>query len=112
MVWGGVSFWRSLTRLDLIDELRVDLHPYVAGDGTRLFEDVPKNYRLDWSPAPSSVAGPSDCSTAGSAKPTAGLQTSGKQAGATTCPRGPSWSGTPSLVAPSGGREGDMSPSR
>jgi hypothetical protein len=23
------------------------LHPYVAGDGTRLFDDVPKSYRLD-----------------------------------------------------------------
>ena len=24
-----------------------DLHPYVAGEGTRLFDDVPKAYRLD-----------------------------------------------------------------
>jgi dihydrofolate reductase len=46
VVWGGVSLWRSLMRLDLIDEF-LDLHPYVAGEGTRLFEDVPKNYRLD-----------------------------------------------------------------
>ena len=47
VVWGGVSFWRSLMRLDLIDEFRLDLHPYVAGEGTRLFDDVPKPYRLD-----------------------------------------------------------------
>jgi dihydrofolate reductase len=47
VVWGGVSLWRSLMRLDLIDEFRLDLHPYVAGEGTRLFEDVPKNYRLE-----------------------------------------------------------------
>jgi dihydrofolate reductase len=30
VVWGGVGFWRSLMRLDLIDEFRLDLHPYVA----------------------------------------------------------------------------------
>jgi dihydrofolate reductase len=47
VVWGGVSFWRSLMRLDLIDEFRLDLHPYVAGEGTRLFDDVPQSYRLD-----------------------------------------------------------------
>ena len=47
VVWGGVSLWRSLMRLDLIDELQVSLFPYVAGEGTRLFDDVPKSYRLD-----------------------------------------------------------------
>src|SRR5664279_1221656 len=47
VVWGGVSFWRSLMRLDLIDEFRLDLHRYVAGEGTRRFDDVPKSYRLD-----------------------------------------------------------------
>jgi len=47
VVWGGVGFWRSLMRLDVIDEFRFDLHPYVAGEGTRLFDGVPKSYRLD-----------------------------------------------------------------
>ena len=47
VVWGGVSFWRSLMQLDLIDELQVSLFPYVAGEGTRLFDGVPGSYRLD-----------------------------------------------------------------
>jgi dihydrofolate reductase len=34
VVWGGVSLWRSLMRLDLIDELQLSLFPYVAGEGT------------------------------------------------------------------------------
>ncbi|MFL5937167.1 MAG: dihydrofolate reductase family protein [Gaiellaceae bacterium] len=47
VVWGGVSLWRSLMRLDLIDELQVSLFPYVAGEGTRLFDGVPRSYALD-----------------------------------------------------------------
>src|SRR5215208_6232599 len=47
VVWGGVRLWRSVMQLDLIDELRVDLYPYVAGEGTRLFDGDPKSYRLD-----------------------------------------------------------------
>jgi dihydrofolate reductase len=47
VVWGGVSFWRSLMQLDLIDELQVSMFPYVAGEGTRLFDGVPRSYRLD-----------------------------------------------------------------
>jgi hypothetical protein len=34
-------------RLDLIDEFRLGLHPYVADEGTPLFDDVPPSYRLD-----------------------------------------------------------------
>ena len=47
VVWGGVGLWRSLMRLDLIDELRLSVFPYVAGEGTRLFDGVPTSYRLD-----------------------------------------------------------------
>ena len=47
VVWGGVSLWRSLMRLDLIDEWHLGLHPYVADEGVRLFDDVPRSYRLD-----------------------------------------------------------------
>jgi dihydrofolate reductase len=47
VVWGGVSLWRSLMRLDLIDELQLSLFPYVAGEGTRLFDGLPKSYQLD-----------------------------------------------------------------
>ncbi len=47
VVWGGVSLWRSLMQLDLIDEFHLGLHPYVADEGTLLFDDVPKSYRLD-----------------------------------------------------------------
>ena len=47
VAWGGVSLWRSLMRLDLIDEFSLGVHPYVADEGTRLFDDVPKSDRLD-----------------------------------------------------------------
>ena len=47
VVWGGVNLWRSLMQLDLIDELWASMFPYVAGEGTRLFDGVPKSYQLD-----------------------------------------------------------------
>ena len=47
VVWGGVRLWRSLMGLDLIDELQLTLFPYVAGEGTRLFDGVPKSFQLD-----------------------------------------------------------------
>jgi dihydrofolate reductase len=47
VAWGGVGLWRSLMRLDLIDEFRLGLHPYVAVEGSPLFDDVPPSYRLD-----------------------------------------------------------------
>jgi dihydrofolate reductase len=47
VVHGGISFWRSLARLDLIDEYRVTLVPYVAGQGARLFENVGESQVFD-----------------------------------------------------------------
>lgn len=56
VVWGGVRLWLSLMRLDLIDELHVSMFPYVAGEGTRLFDGVPTSYALE---LVSSTASPS-----------------------------------------------------
>jgi len=47
MVSGGISFWRSLMRLDLVDEFQVTLFPYLAIEGTRLFDELGKSRRLD-----------------------------------------------------------------
>ena len=47
LAWGGVSLWRSLMQLDLLDELQVTMFPYIAGEGTRLFDGVPRSYQLD-----------------------------------------------------------------
>jgi dihydrofolate reductase len=47
VVWGGVRLFRSLLHLDLIDELELNVYPYIAGEGTRLFDGVPASYRLD-----------------------------------------------------------------
>jgi dihydrofolate reductase len=47
IVWGGVTLWRSLMQLDLIDEWHLGLHPYVTDEGRPLFDEVPKGYRLE-----------------------------------------------------------------
>lgn len=47
IVWGGVSLWRSLIELDLLDELHVSLFPYIAGEGTKLFDGAPRSYAME-----------------------------------------------------------------
>jgi dihydrofolate reductase len=47
VVWGGVTLFRSLMELDLLDELRVSLYPYISGKGTRLFDGAPASYPLE-----------------------------------------------------------------
>jgi dihydrofolate reductase len=47
VVYGGISLWHSLMRLDLIDVFYLTLLPYVAGEGRRLFDDVGKYGPLD-----------------------------------------------------------------
>lgn len=44
---GGIRFWKSLIERDLIDEYCIVSFPYLAGTGTRLFEDVTASPRLD-----------------------------------------------------------------
>jgi dihydrofolate reductase len=45
---GGVGFFRSLIRRDLIDEYRVRLVPYLAGEGARIFIDLEQPTRLEF----------------------------------------------------------------
>jgi dihydrofolate reductase len=47
VVWGGVTMWRSLMRLDLLDEFRISMYPFIAEAGTRLFDDLPAAYGLE-----------------------------------------------------------------
>jgi dihydrofolate reductase len=45
---GGNGLFQSLIRLNLIDEYRVRLVPYLAGAGTRLFSDLPQATPLEF----------------------------------------------------------------
>jgi dihydrofolate reductase len=44
---GGVGFWKSLIEHDLIDEYRISVFPYLAGTGTRLFDEITESPRLE-----------------------------------------------------------------
>jgi dihydrofolate reductase len=44
---GGASFAQSLANLDLVDEYRLTVFPYVAGSGPRLFTDQAKSRKLE-----------------------------------------------------------------
>jgi dihydrofolate reductase len=44
---GGVRFWQSLMRHDLVDEYRLTVFPYLAGKGRRLFDDLEKPRELE-----------------------------------------------------------------
>lgn len=44
---GGISFAQALVRLDLVDEYRLAIFPYLAGSGKTLFADVPKPHPLE-----------------------------------------------------------------
>jgi dihydrofolate reductase len=44
---GGLRFWQSLIRLDLVDEYRVTIFPYLAGKGRRLFSELEETRQLE-----------------------------------------------------------------
>lgn len=44
---GGISFLQSLVRLDLVDEYRLTVFPYLVGSGQTLFADLPKPRPLE-----------------------------------------------------------------
>ena len=67
LVWGGARLWRSLVRLDLLDEFHLGLHPWVADEGTPLFQDVPPGYGWTWCRPPRWRPASSSCTTAGTA---------------------------------------------
>jgi dihydrofolate reductase len=40
LIFGSITLVRSLMKLGLVDELRLQVHPVVVGSGTRLFDDA------------------------------------------------------------------------
>jgi RibD C-terminal domain len=103
VVWGGVSLWRSLMQLDLIDEFPPGLAPLRCGRGYPAVRRRPPVL-----PARSGLQHRVQQRDRRAALPPAPLNrqptctTSGNQASATTCPRGP-WpnSNQPAILAAS-----------
>lgn len=46
LIFGSITLTRSLMKLGLVDELRLQVHPVVLGSGTRLFDDAGEPTRL------------------------------------------------------------------
>ena len=44
---GGAAFVQALSRLGLIDEYRLIIHPVALGNGLPLFKDLPRPLRLE-----------------------------------------------------------------
>ena len=44
---GGVSFAQSLVALDVVDEYRLTVFPWLAGTGRRLFADLASSRQLE-----------------------------------------------------------------
>ncbi|MGH6914042.1 MAG: dihydrofolate reductase family protein, partial [Geminicoccales bacterium] len=54
---GGATLVSSLMNEDLIDELRLTVHPIVLGEGKALFKDVKERHALELVQAKSSTSG-------------------------------------------------------
>jgi dihydrofolate reductase len=53
MAHGGAAFVQALSRLGLIDEYRLVIHPVALGNGLPLFKDLARPLRLDLAEAKS-----------------------------------------------------------
>jgi dihydrofolate reductase len=71
VVWGGVSFWRSCGSTRSTSSAWT-CTPTLRARAPGCSTTSPSPTGSTWSPAPSSATGPSDCSTAGTAKESRG----------------------------------------
>jgi len=47
VAWAGAGLVSTLTKLQLVDEYRLIVHPVLLGRGTRLFQDLESQQKLD-----------------------------------------------------------------